>query len=94
MHTFLWIFLLVLAPALADEIESHPWGDARTPRDAQFKQAVDTCDMHPKDPLFWPEPCTTAERQYVESGAKAKFDEIESNEKHHELDIVRGAISK
>lgn len=83
-----------LSVASAQEQTWNHFGIVVTQQDVIEKEAHDTCDMHLKDPRFWPDPCTEAERHYWGSGSKAKFDEIEKRDAQSQVDAVRGAISK
>ena len=98
--------LAIASSAQAGEQTWNHFGVVVTQSDVSRKEAHDICEMHPVQTrvvdghpssvpsLFWPEPCETAERQYQESGAKAKFDEIERRDMQSQVDAVKGALAK
>ena len=65
-------------------------------QDISLREAHEICAGHRAEPSagFWPEPCQTAEQQYENSGAKAKFDEIERRDEAAQLNSVRGVTGK
>ena len=98
--------LAIASSAQAEEQTWNHFGVVVTQRDVTLKEAHDTCEMHPVQTrvvdghpssvpsLFWPEPCETAEQQYRDSGAKARFDEIERRDAQSQVDAVKGALAK
>jgi hypothetical protein len=92
---FVAAFAIGISSSRADEAVADAYGVPVTQRDIDLHEAVGICAAHPtSDASLWPEPCTTANRQYEDTGAKKKYDLAASNLRSMHIQSVTKAIGK